>query len=110
MSLTENEVEQWARLTFKQYELADYSLVFLPRLTRRLGQANPWKKKIELSPKVLDNFSLFRLVFLHECMHCIQFSRMGGTFKVNGRNNFHGKVFKQVCLEFGVPSGTFIRL
>jgi predicted SprT family Zn-dependent metalloprotease len=106
MSLTENEVLQWARLTFKEHGLADYSLVFLPRLTRRLGQANPWEKKIELSPNCLSSFRLFKLVFLHELAHCIQFYRMGETYKVNGRNNFHGKVFKQVCRELKIPSST----
>lgn len=108
MSLTENEVSQWARLTFKQYGLADYSLEFMKLPARRLGQANPWEKKIELSPKVLDNFSLFRLVFLHELAHIIQFSRMGNTYKVNGRNNFHGKVFKEVCRQLKIPHSTKI--
>ena len=108
MSLTENEVEQWARLTFKQYALPDYSLEFMKLPARRLGQANPWEKKIELSPNSLSSFRLFKLVFLHELAHIIQFSRMGGTYKVNGRNNFHGKVFKQVCRELKIPHSTKI--
>jgi predicted SprT family Zn-dependent metalloprotease len=108
MSLTENEVSQWARLTFKQYGLADYSLVFFPRLTRRLGQANPWEKRIELSPKVLDNFSLFSLVFKHELAHILCWIDNGGTFKVNGRNNFHGKQFKEKCRQLKILHSTKI--
>jgi predicted SprT family Zn-dependent metalloprotease len=105
---TPQEVNQYARLTFRQYGLVDFELVFLPRLSRRLGQANPWQKKIELSPRVLSSFKLFDLVLRHECMHCIQFDRMGKTFQVNGRNDFHGKVWKEVCKEFGVSPSTQI--
>lgn len=106
--LTTQEVAQYARMTLKQYGLSDYSLVFLPRLTRRLGQANPWGKKIELSPRCLVSFHTFKAVFLHELAHCLQFSRMGGTYKVNGRNDFHGKVFKEVCRELKISHRTKI--
>jgi len=105
MFATTEEIQQYARMTFKQYGLGDHKLVFLDKLDtpNRIGQANPWKKKIELSPKAASNFALFRLVFLHELAHILQFARMGGTYKVNGRNNFHGKVFRQVCKEIGIP-------
>jgi hypothetical protein len=33
---------------------------------------------------------------------------MGETYKVNGRNNFHGKVFKQACRELGISHKTTI--
>lgn len=102
MSLTTAEVEQYARITLKQYGLPDYRVVFMELEGRRLGQANPWEKKIELSKKTLTTFTLFRFVLKHEIAHCIQFYRMGKTYKVNGRNNFHGKVFKQVCREMGI--------
>lgn len=103
MSLTTAEVEQYARLTLKQYGLPDYQVVFMKLEGRRLGQANPWEKKIELSEKTLTTFRLFCFVLKHEIAHCIQAQRMGGTFRVNGRNNFHGKIFKQVCREMGIP-------
>lgn len=104
--LTKQEVEQYAKLTFKQYGLNDYTLYWNPRVKRTLGFANPWEKRVELNKIVLKSFSLFKFVLLHEIAHCIQFSRMGGTFKVNGRNNFHGKVFKQVCKEIGITYKT----
>jgi predicted SprT family Zn-dependent metalloprotease len=103
MSLTTAEIEQYARMTLKQYGFPDYQVVFMKLEGRRLGQANPWEKKIELSKKTLTTFSLFCFVLKHEIAHCIQFERMGGTFRVNGRNNFHGKVFKQVCREMKIP-------
>ncbi len=106
MSLTTNEVAQFARLTLKQYGFADYNLVWMDFSDNRLGQANPWEKQIELDPKVLRDFPTFRLVFLHELAHVIQFYRMGKTYRVNGRNNFHGKVFKQCCRELGITHKT----
>ena len=42
--LTKQEVEQYARLTFKQYGLNDYTLYWNPRVKRTLGFANPWEK------------------------------------------------------------------
>jgi predicted SprT family Zn-dependent metalloprotease len=108
--LTPQEVDQYIRLTFKQYGLFDYSVEWMKLDGRRLGQANPWEKKIELSPKVLDTFHGFKLVFLHELAHVIQLARMGGTYKVNGRNNFHGKIFKQCCRELGITHKTELNI
>jgi len=108
MFATENEIQQYARMTFKQHGLEGYELVFLPRLTRRLGQANPWEKRIELSLKCLESFYKFKKVLLHEIFHCLQFYRMGKTFKVNGRNQFHGKVWKQICREHNFDPSTRI--
>ena len=106
--LTTQEVDQYCRLTLKQHGFPQYSVEFMKLPPRRLGQANPWEKKIELSPNVLSSFALFKLVFLHELAHVIQFYRMGKTYRVNGRNNFHGKVFKQCCRELGISSKTTI--
>lgn len=104
MFATTEELQQYARLTFKQHKLEGYELVFLEKLDtpNRIGQANPWEKKIELSPKCLESFALFRLVFLHELAHILQFYIMGETYRVNGRNNFHGKVFKECCKKLGI--------
>jgi predicted SprT family Zn-dependent metalloprotease len=110
MSLTTTEVEQYARMTLKQHGFADHSVVFLPRLTRRLGQANPWQKRIELSPRCLASFPLFKYVLLHELAHIIQFYRMGKTYKVNGRNAFHNHVFKQACRELKIPTSRRVPL
>jgi predicted SprT family Zn-dependent metalloprotease len=99
--LTTQEVEQYARLTFKQYGLHDYTLYWNPHVKRTLGFANPWEKKVELNKKVLKSFSLFKYVLLHEIMHVLDFNERG-TFKRNGRNDFHGKSFKAMCKKHGV--------
>lgn len=108
--LTTTEVDQYARLTLKQHGFSDYKVVWMNLPSRRLGQANPWQKQIELSEKILSSFALFKLVFLHELAHVMQFYRMGETYRVNGRNNFHGRVFKQCCRELGISSSTKIRI
>ena len=108
MFATKHEIECYARLTLKQYGLPEYQVVFMELEGRRLGQANPWEKRVELSKKTLTTFRLFSLVLKHEIAHCIQFYRMGKSYKVNGRNNFHGKIFKQVCREMGICSETKI--
>lgn len=100
--LTTQEVDQYIRLTLKQYGFGDHEVVFMDLPARRWGQANPWEKKIELSPKILSSFHDFKTTLLHEIAHIIQFYRMGCSYQVNGRNNFHGKVFKQVCREMGI--------
>lgn len=105
---TTAEIQQYARMTFKQYGFPDYSLEFNPKLKRTLGLADPWNKRIILSLKALSSFALFKKVLLHEIAHCKQLPLMGGNFKVNGRHNFHGKIFKQVCREMGISSSTFI--
>lgn len=110
MFATTTEIHQYARMTFKQYGLKDYTLEVLEELDcpQRIGQANPWEKKIELKPCCFDSFFKFKRIFLHELAHVIQFYRMGETFQVNGRNRFHGKVFRQVCRELKIPHGTKI--
>ena len=105
---TPQELSQYARLTFKQYGLEDYSLVFLPQLTRRLGQANPWEKRIELSFKCLDSFKLFDLVFKHELAHILDFIERGAFKNKNGRNDFHGKNFKTWCKKLRISHSTHI--
>ena len=106
--LTTQEVDQYIRLTLKQHGFADHCVMWFELSGRRLGQANPWEKRIELSPKVLSSFLLFRKVLTHEILHCIQFKRMGGTFQVNGRNRFHGKVWREVCKEYSFSPSTHI--
>ena len=71
---------------------------------RRLGQANPWGKKIELSEKTLASFLLFNLILKHEICHILDWIERGKTFKSeNGRNNFHGKSFRAICKKVGIP-------
>ena len=104
MFATTQEIEVYCRMTLKQYGYGDNEVVFADLSDGRWGQANPWEKRIELSPKILSSFRNFKNVLLHEIAHITQFYRMGQTYIVNGRNNFHGKVFKQVCREMGISS------
>ncbi len=106
--LTPSEVAQYARMTLKQYGFGDYEVIIHPLKGRTLGLANPWENQIELSPNTLASFALFRTVLLHELAHIMQFYRMGKTYRVNGRNNFHGKVFKECCRELGISNKTKI--
>lgn len=107
--ITEQEAQLYARMTFKQYGFPNLKLVFMDDMpARRLGQANPWHDCVELSTKTLANTPLFIYVLKHELSHILQFHRMGGTYKVNGRNNFHGKVFKECCRELGISHKTTI--
>jgi predicted SprT family Zn-dependent metalloprotease len=100
--ITPQEVEQYIRLTFKQYGLCGYKVVWRPNWKRVLGAASPWEKQIELSPQILGSFDTFKHTLLHEVAHILQFDMMGGTYQVNGRNNFHGKVFKEACKIVGI--------
>lgn len=102
MFATESEIQQYCRMTLKQFGFGDHEVVFMQLPARRLGQANPWEKKIELSPKLLESFENFKYVLRHEIAHLRQFVVMGGTYRVNGRNNFHGKIFRQCCKEMGI--------
>lgn len=102
--LTPQEVSQYARLTLKEYGLTDHSVLFVESFDHpeAIGQANPWKKRVELSERCLGNFRVFKYTLLHEIAHLIQFKRMGNTFVVNKNRSFHGKVFRQVCREMGI--------
>jgi hypothetical protein len=109
MSITTTEAELYCRLTLKQYGLPDFKIVWREKTKSFLGLALPWDKEIHLSMEVLTNFVTYNWTLKHEIAHCIQFKRMGNTFRgKNGRNDFHGKVFKEVCKEMGISSSRFI--
>lgn len=108
-NLTETEVSQYIRLTLKEWGLNHISVEWNEKMNYAIGLAIPWKNKIQLSPKILCSFFTFRQTFLHEVAHIIQWERNGKTFKnEKGRNDFHGKLFKQICKELKIPSDTRI--
>lgn len=107
--ITANEADLYCRMTLKQYGLGDYRITWKEYKSATLGRANPWDKEIELSPKILSNFQLLKLVCLHELAHVLDWIENGGTFvRENGRNDFHGKNFKAICKRLGIPSHTKI--
>jgi len=107
--LTTQEVEQYIRLTLKQYGLTGYRITWKETYKRTFGRANPWEKEIILSKEILRSFHLFNWILKHEIAHCIHWMRNGGSFKnKNGNNVFHGKEFKAICREIGISGSTKI--
>ena len=103
-ALTLKEADLYARLTLKQFGFSDYSVKWNKRPKDRspLGRANPWGKQIELSTRLLSSVKSLEHTTKHEIAHLVQFKMMGGTYRRNGRNNFHGKEFKAACKIVGV--------
>jgi predicted metal-dependent hydrolase len=66
--LTTQEVEQYIRLTLKQWGMSSVRVQWM-KPNRFLGLAYAEDSMIELSEKVLGSFGLFREVFLHELAH-----------------------------------------
>jgi predicted SprT family Zn-dependent metalloprotease len=104
MHLTEKELDLYARMTLKQWDLSDISIKWAD-LPRSLGLADPWNKEITLSTRLLQSFSLFELTLLHEMAHILDYQERG-TFKKNGRNSHHGPSFKKWCRKLGISTKT----
>lgn len=108
--LTPQEVEQYIRLTLKQWNAEHVKVSFCPKLgvTRKAwGLYWPNRKKIELSYKILSSFALFEHVFKHELCHALDHSERG-TLRKNGRINAHGATFNQWCVKLKIKKGRFI--
>jgi len=107
--ITEQEAALYVRMTLKQWGLPPY---FKWTNTRRtLGAYNIRDSRIELSRQILNSFPLFKEVFLHELAHALDITervRFFGTYKVRGRNDFHGKNWKKWCLTLRIPARRFI--
>jgi hypothetical protein len=111
MFATQKEIDLYVRMTLRQFGLLDYQIIWNPKLNWAYGLADVFNKKIILSTKVLESFSRFRWVLLHEVAHCIQAQRNGGNFLgKNNRNDFHGKLFKKICAEIGISASRFISI
>jgi len=106
MSLTENEVSQWIRLTLRQHKMEHVKVSF-KKMERSLGYFWAERNEIVLSHKSLESFSRFKEVCLHELCHALDWQERG-TFKKNGRNDYHGKNFRKFCSTLGIPARRFI--
>jgi predicted SprT family Zn-dependent metalloprotease len=110
MFATEAEINQYARLTLKQYGFSHLKIEWAAETTKSyLGLADVNKNSIKLNKRILSNFALFRLVLLHEIAHFEQYKRNGNKFfRKNGRWQFHGADFKAVCRDFKIPASSRI--
>ena len=106
--LTTQEVDLYIRATLKQHGISNVKHSF-KQMSRTLGYYFVQKNEIVLSVTCLKSFTLFRLVLLHEIAHVLQYKELGGVSKTkNGRNDFHGKVFKKYCAQLKIPARRFI--
>jgi len=110
MKVTHQEAEQYIRLTLRQYNMTHIPIRWT-NTKRRLGCYRVVEKRIELSNQILSSFQLFREVFTHELCHSLDITErvnLFGTYKKNGRNDFHGENWKKWCLTLGIPARRFI--
>jgi predicted metal-dependent hydrolase len=104
--LTTQEVQQYIRLTLKQYKVS-VKVSFSDKVFKEkgfCGYYNVVKKEIVLDNMVLKSFSVFKYVFLHELCHKLDHEERGTLFK-NGRCNFHGANFNKWCKVVGIERG-----
>ena len=104
------EAEVYVRMTLKEKGFADLTVEWVDESRKSfLGLAFIFKRKITFNKRILSSFTVFREVVLHEIAHFEQAKRNGGRFpRRNGRFSYHGKEFKEVCAEFGIPARTKI--
>ncbi len=65
--------------------------------------------RIELAVHVLQSFSLFREIFLHELAHLLDYQERG-TYVVNKYEMAHGKNWRKWCRTLGIPARTTVRI
>jgi len=106
MSLTENEVSQWVRLTLRQHKMEHVKVSF-KKMERSLAYFWGEQNAIVIGHKSLSSFTRFKEVFLHELAHALDWQERG-TFERNGRKDYHGKNFRKFCLSLGIPARRFI--
>lgn len=107
--LTTKEVEQYIRLTLKQYKL-DVKVEFSDSLFLEYGFFGGFytsANRIELDVCVLKSFALFKHTLLHELCHKLDEKERGSIFTKTGRKNFHGANFNKWCKVLGIPKGRF---
>lgn len=107
MFTTPQELDQYIRLTLKQWNISDVSFSF-KKMERSLGYFWAEKNEIVFSFKALKNFVLFREVLLHELAHKLDFKERGTFKKENGKNDLHGKNWKKYCQQLKIPARRFI--
>jgi len=100
--LTAHEVDQYIRLTLKEWGMASVRVEWM-QSKRFLGLAHAEESKIQLSENVLASFGLFREVFLHELAHLLDF-RERGTYYVGSRRSLHGQNWRKWCQVLKIPA------
>jgi len=85
---------------------ASVSIVFSPRLRKRLGCYSPGKKEIRLNMLLLsqDNEGLLLQVLCHEAAHVVNHERNGTTLKP------HGPEWRTLVAEAGYTPSTSIEI
>ena len=109
MFATTSEIEQYIRMTLKQWSMSHIPVIIKDNLNHStaLGLYHCDDKKIEISSIALQSFHLFRFVLLHELCHALDHNERGSLI-VNNRANFHGKNFHKWCKKLNIPSRRFI--
>lgn len=105
--LTTQEVDFYIRATLKQHGISNVKYSFKD-MHRTLGYYHVQANEIVLSLISLRSFALFHEVLLHEIAHALDAKEKGGTLRVNGRNDFHGKNWKKYCAQLKIPARRFI--
>lgn len=102
--LTKQEVDQYIRLTLKQWGLSQLSVKWFES-ERVLGRADVRGNVLELNARILKRFSLFDEVLKHEIAHFLQFQANGNKFLWNGKRfSYHGADFKAQCRRMKIPA------
>jgi len=103
MSLTTAEVEQYIRLTLKQWKMPHVQVSWIEsKRVRGLAYAGE-KPRIELATNCLSSFHCFRETFFHELAHILDYSERG-TYLVRKYEMAHGKNFRKWCKKLGIPA------
>lgn len=99
--LTTQEVQQYIRLTLKQWNLTGVEFAWIESdKVRGLAYG---ANRIELATNCLVSFRCFRETLLHEIAHLLDY-RERGTYVVNVYKKQHGKNWKKWCKTLGIPA------
>ncbi len=102
--LTTQDADQYIRLTLKQWKV-NPSVKWNELSCEQQGALGlywPSLREIDLHPKILKSFETFRIVFLHELAHYMDYMERGE--KVG--KDFHGVNFKKWCHKLGITGKT----
>lgn len=109
--ITVREAELYARLTLKQWNVADVKVTFHDKLDNNdttMGQYFFGTNEIMINTKCLNHFRLFEYILKHEIAHKLDHKERGTLFTESGRVNFHGKNFRKWCKILGIKTGRFV--
>jgi predicted SprT family Zn-dependent metalloprotease len=99
---TPQEVDQYIKMTLKQFGVSDISVSWIDSKKFR-GLAYAQQSRIELAFNCLISWSCFRETLIHEILHIVDF-RQRGTYLVGSREMAHGKNWRKLCKEAGIPA------